>query len=189
MAIEDFAALSATLLDTGLAAVFNATNDGFNAKISHIAFGDGAHNVDRSEVALQNEIARIPVGNGERITDHSILVQGVLDSAPQFWCREMGFVLSDGTFLAIWSHPTQPRWYKSNGVPVVVAFELRITELVPVGSVTWQTSGPVVNVTSLKSTLGTSIIGFMNFRRGLETDIRAYQPPQRLARYYNNPLD
>jgi len=141
-------ALQPKLTSIGMRAIFNATNTGLNAAITHIAFGDGndaGYLPSGNETELVNEIVRVPVGGGLLVTDSQIQVQALLDDSASFWMHEVGFILEDGTLLAVWSDPDTPLAYKSDGVPLAVAYDLAFEGLPP-NSVTIVTSGPQVNI-------------------------------------------
>lgn len=144
-------AIQATILSTGLAAVFNATSSGLQANITHIAFGDGgsggSYEPTGSETQLRREITRVPVGGGERIAPNQIHLSSLLEDAniPEFWINEVGIVLEDGTMLALWSKPGTPLGYKSELTKLIVAFDLVLSG-VPANSVDVTLSGPSVNI-------------------------------------------
>lgn len=126
-------ALIPVITTKGLAAVFNGQNTGVSAEITHIALGDNGRTPSKNEVSLVNERMRIPIADGERIDDHQIHVTGLADGNTEFWVREIGFILSDGTMLAVWSD-TDPLAYKSAEVPLLLAFDLVLAAL-PANSV------------------------------------------------------
>jgi hypothetical protein len=126
--------MSTTLIpvitQAGLQAVFNATNSGLQADITHIALGDRGWLPDNTATALKNERRRIPVSNGERITPTQIHITAIEDGVElEYWVREVGFYLSDGTLLAIWSHDTQALAYKAGGVDLLLAFDMALAAL------------------------------------------------------------
>lgn len=124
----------------GLAAVFNADSDGVSARITHIALGSDGREPSKYEAALTSEKLRIAVADGERVSDTQIHVTGVVDGdVPEFWVREIGFYLEDGTLFAVWSD-TDPLAYIKSGVPVLLAFDLVLASL-PAGSVTVEGTG------------------------------------------------
>ncbi|MCF1459043.1 MAG: phage tail protein, partial [Shewanella sp.] len=118
----------------GLAAVFNAQNDGVSARITHIAFGDHGHIASKDDLSLDNERLRVPVADGERISDHQIHVSALADDEKEFWIKEVGFFLEDGTMLAIWAS-SEPLAYKSKAIPLLLGFDLAL-EALPAQSVT-----------------------------------------------------
>ncbi|PMN73152.1 phage tail protein [Enterovibrio norvegicus] len=117
----------------GLAAVFNGQNTGLSAEITHIALGEHGRTPSKNEVGLTKERMRIPVADGARIDDHQIHLTGLADGETEFWVREIGFMLADGTMLAVWSD-TNPLAYKSAEVPLLLALDLVLAAL-PANSV------------------------------------------------------
>lgn len=113
----------------GLAAVFDAEDQGLAAKITHIALGDHGRVPSKGELSLVNERMRIPIATGERINDQQIHLTGLADGTTEFWVREIGFILENGTMLAVWSDSKSPLAYKSAQVPLMLAFDLVLTAL------------------------------------------------------------
>lgn len=133
-------ALIPVITQAGLAAVFNAENDGLAARITHIGLGSERYEPQPSAKSLKRERRRIAVADGERIDDHQIHLTGVVDgSGAEFWVHEVGFFLEDGTLLAVWADTT-PLAYLSNAVPLLLAFDLRLDAL-PAESVTVEGTG------------------------------------------------
>lgn len=134
-------ALVPVITTKGLAAAFNADNTGLAAKITHIALGEHGRTPNKNEISLAKERLRVPVADGARINDHQIHVTAVADSGPAFWVREIGFILEDGTMLAVWSD-VNPLAYKSEGdaVPLLLGFDL-VLEALPAQSVTVEGTG------------------------------------------------
>lgn len=136
-----------------MAAIFNAGNNGLEGYISHVGFGDGAggsYQPTGNETALRREKSRVAIGGGERVGPTQILIQGVLDHGPEFWVREVGFFLADGTLFAVWSEVDAQgddilMLYKKIGVEFIFAYGLALSG-VPANSVNVQISGPAVNV-------------------------------------------
>jgi|26BtaG_2_1085354.scaffolds.fasta_scaffold00091_22 hypothetical protein len=133
-------ALVPTLTLAGLNAVFNAEGDGLQARITHIVLGDKARDPKPTHTSLGNQRRRVAIADGKKLADRQLHVTGVVDGdGPEFWVREVGFQLEDGTLLAIWSDQ-QPLAYVSNNVPLLLAFDLRLDAL-PADSVTIVTTG------------------------------------------------
>ena len=164
--------LTPKLTNAGMRALLNASNTGVEAAVSHIAFGDGNGNgytPQANQTDLANERARIPVGGGERVGNSEIVVEALFDFGPAFWIREVAFVLSDGTFLAVWSDPEVPLQYKNSDVPLVLAYNL-VLEGAPADTVTVNVSGPSINITIAGpfSQLAAELIRLQ--RRAVETE-------------------
>lgn len=134
--------ISPIITNAGLAAVLNATDDGLSARITHVALGDNAWTPDNTAVALQSERQRVAVSNGSRIQPNQIHITAVENGSTNYWIRELGFILDDGTLLAVWSDPSQPLAYKAAGVDVLLAFDLVLSAL-PDDSVTVVGTGGV----------------------------------------------
>ncbi len=127
--------LSPLLTSVGIAAVFNANNDGLQAHISHIAIGDGTWMPGFDATNLNNEIERVEILNSERLGPHQIHITAAIPAgAPEFWVHEIGVFLSDGTMLAIWASETTPIAYRSETADFLLSFDLKL-EAVPADSV------------------------------------------------------
>ena len=106
-------ALNPVITNKGLAAVFNSQNDGVAAKITHIGLGSNGRTASKNEISLTSEVDRISIADGERIDDYQIHLTALADGDNEFWIKEIGFFLEDGTMLAVWSSTT-PLAYKSS---------------------------------------------------------------------------
>ena len=133
------------ILESGLNAIWRAGNDGLAAQITHIALGDAGYLPNQSQTSLRAEKARYPIAGGSRVSPKQIHLTALADGPAEFWVREVGFVLSDGTMLAIWSDPAKPLAYKSPGVDLLLAYDLTLSA-VPADSVIVQSSGASLNL-------------------------------------------
>ena len=88
----------------------------------------------------------MPVGGGEKAGPFEIVVEALLDTGLGFTINEVGFVLDDGTLLAVWADPNISLAYKTAGVPLAVSYNLALAGIPP-GSLTLNISGPSVNLT------------------------------------------
>lgn len=127
-------ALTPVITNKGLAAIFSAQNDGFAAQITEIRLGEHGRTPSKSELGLTQEKMRIDVADGERVGDYQIHLTGLASGDTEFWVREVGFYLSDGTMFAVWSDEN-PLAYKSALVDLLLAFDL-VLEVLPAQSVT-----------------------------------------------------
>jgi len=127
--------LQPLITKAGLAAILRADNTGIAAQITHIALGTSGYSPDASFKSLQNEVARYPVAGGERLSNTLLHIVALADGSTAHWVREIGFLLSDGTLFAVWSHPTTPLAYKSADTDLLLAYDLSVAAL-PANSVT-----------------------------------------------------
>ncbi len=134
--------LTPIITSAGLSAVLNQTNDGLSAKIVSIALGDAAWEPDNTATALQNEITRVPVTGSTRVNPTQIHVTAIESGEVDYWVREIGFILDDGTLLAVWSQPDSDRAlaYKAASVDLLLGFDLLLSAL-PADSVIVEDTG------------------------------------------------
>lgn len=117
--------LDPILTDAGLAALQNSDATGIAAKITHIALGDVGATPIPSVQALQNERLRVACFSGGVTGNRQItLTANVAAGTPEFFVKEIGFFLEDGTLFAFWSHPEQALGYRSQTTPWFFKFVL-----------------------------------------------------------------
>ncbi|MBT9236804.1 phage tail protein [Pseudomonas sp. MG-2] len=138
--------LQPVITKAGLAAIFSASNAGFTAEITHIVVGTGYYTPSNEQKTLRNQVAKYPIAGGEKLTSTLLHLTAVADGAATFWVREIGFLLSDGTLLAVWSHPTEALAYKPAGDQLLLAYDLSLAAL-PANSVTINTTAAGLNLT------------------------------------------
>lgn len=164
--------LTATITSVGRTALFNAEDTGVNAEIAYIAFGDGngsGYEPSETLTALQNEIVRIPILNGKKISDSEIVVESIWNTDDEFRVFEVGFVLKDGTFLSIWSDPDTALMEKKQGVDLVIGYTL-LLETVPTDSLIIQVLDPDFEVIKIGSTLVNTVSVITLIRRMIESE-------------------
>jgi hypothetical protein len=122
-------ALQPIITTAGLQAVLNASNDGLQAKLTHIALGDSGWQPDGNATQLQQERQRIPISSSSRLQSNQLHITAVENSDQNYWVREIGLFLDDGTLLAIWSDAEQALAWKSADVDLLLAFDLLLTAL------------------------------------------------------------
>jgi hypothetical protein len=143
--------LSPVLTSAGLAAVAAAHGQGLQAKITHIALGDGGYAIRypsdtplataQARTVMQSEQVRVGVYAGAVPGPQQIVVEARIDAGkPNFWVKEVGFFLDDGTLFAIWSSDTLNLGFRGDLVPWVFRFALAWTQL-PDNAVTVAFSG------------------------------------------------
>lgn len=117
--------MNIVLTNAGLQAIVNAEQTGTApVVISQIAFGSGQYSANASQIALQNEIKRLPVISGGTDNDHSIHVAAQDTSSDSYSVYEFGLFLSDGTLLAVYSQTGTPILQKT--ISSVAQFECGI---------------------------------------------------------------
>lgn len=139
--------LTPTITSAGLQAVFNAQQNGLQAKIKSVALGDQGYTPNQTLTRLKNEISRLQVQSGKRLGDHQLHINLLENSSKNFWVKEVGFYLDDEdeTLFAVYSHPSTPLAHKSPQVDLLLAFDLALTG-VPGGSVDIEDIGADINI-------------------------------------------
>lgn len=128
-------ALQPVITKTGLAAIFTADNTGLSAKIGSIVLGTSGYTPDSDQKSLVNQVAEYPITGGERLSSTLLHIVALADGDKAFWVREIGFKLTSGALLAVWSHPTEALAYKPPNTDLLLAYDLSLTAL-PANSVT-----------------------------------------------------
>lgn len=132
-------ALIPVITTKGLAAAWTADNTGVAAKITHIALGSNGYSPSKGQISLQAEKKRYAIADGQRVGDTQIHVTALADDPSEFWVKEVGFYLEDGTLFAVWS-AANPLAYKSALVPLLLGFDL-VLDALPAGSITVVSTG------------------------------------------------
>lgn len=127
--------LQPIITKTGLAAILRADNTGIAAQITHVVLGTRGYTPDNEQKSLVSQVAKFPIAGGERLSSTLLHLTALADDGRAYWVREIGFLLSDGTLLAVWSHPTEALTYKSASSNVLLAYDLSLAAL-PADSVT-----------------------------------------------------
>ncbi|WNO10440.1 phage tail protein [Teredinibacter sp. KSP-S5-2] len=122
-------ALVPTITSAGLAAVFNATNDGLQARLTQVVFGEQGWTPDQNATHLRAEKNRVDIEGGSRVNQTQIHITAIENGNQEYWVREIGFLLSDGTLFAVWSDAQQPLAWKSADVDLLLAFDMVLSAL------------------------------------------------------------
>ncbi len=134
-----------TFTEVGLQALFNATQDGLEAKITEVGLGEGAYAPDQTRTTLQDEVHRLPIAAGKRVGANQVHLNVIDDTDHAFWVREVGFYLDDGTLLAVYSASEGALAYKSPTIDLLLAFDLSLNGI-PADSVTVIDTGANLNI-------------------------------------------
>lgn len=127
--------LQPVITKAGLAAILRADNTGIAAQITHIALGTSGYTPSADQKSLVSQTAKYPIAGGERLSSTLLHLTALADDERAYWVREIGFLLSDGTLLAVWSDSSTPLTYKAANSKVLLAYDLSLSAL-PADSVT-----------------------------------------------------
>ena len=117
--------MNIVLTNAGLQKIINAEQTGTApVVISQIAFGSGQYMANASQIALQNEIKRLPVISGGTDNDHAIHVAAQDVSSDSYSVYEFGLFFEDGTLFAVYSQTGTPILQKT--ISSVAQFECGI---------------------------------------------------------------
>lgn len=129
----------AVITQAGLNAAVSADSSGIKITVTHIGAGTAGYTPTRNRTALSQEVVRVPVAGGQKVSDTQWHLTAEFTSH-EFAAREVGFYLEDGTLFAVWSHPSNVLFHKTELGRIVQAFDL-VLEAVPAQSITVNTSG------------------------------------------------
>ncbi len=155
--------LQPVITQAGLAAIFRATNDGLSAQITHVVLGSTGYTPVQTQTALRSKKGTYPISDGQKLSSTQLHLTAVADDAAEYWVREVGFLLADGTLLAVWSDPAQALAYKSPNAQLLLAYDLSLAAL-PANSVTITSTGAGLNLTlseQLAALASASIAGML----------------------------
>ncbi|GAB6075796.1 phage tail-collar fiber domain-containing protein [Desulfurobacterium crinifex] len=100
-------------------------------KLTHIGFGDAGYTPKKSQTSLKNEIIRVPIASGKVFPSDGYMDLSALlpEDAPEFWIREIGWYLEDGTLAFVWSHPEVPIAWKNKNLKLLTGISVRVTDV------------------------------------------------------------
>lgn len=133
--------LQPTLTDAGLQAAFDASVNGIKLEITHIAFGDSGYDIVTNDnglstlTSLGNERDRAEVRGGGQVSSHQYQLSFAVQSSNEYFVREVGFFLEDGTLFGVWSNSQKPLMQKAQGVDLVMGLDIVLSAL-PANSLT-----------------------------------------------------
>lgn len=133
----------ATITQAGITAAVNADSNGMTINIGHISVGTSGYTPSREQTQLLSEVDRVAVQSSEQVDSSQWRVMGsFVDSS--YTAREVGFHLDDEaqTLFAVFSHQTDPIFYKTEGSTVFQPLTLSL-EAVPAQAITINAGGDV----------------------------------------------
>ena len=117
------------ITEIGLQRLMTAAQSGAAVTISHVALGDTGWSPTASATELQHECYRTAISGTRRINDTQQHFSFIVQGASEYWIREIGLILDDGTLFAIWSDTEHPLAWKAAHVDFLLGYDLVLTEL------------------------------------------------------------
>ena len=117
------------ITEHGMRILFNELVDHNEARITHIALGDSAWTPTATAISLQNERHRVPITGTRRVSDTQQHVTFIEQGEIEYWVREVGLLLDDGSLFAVWSDEVHPLAWKAAGIDLILAFDIVLTGL------------------------------------------------------------
>ena len=139
-------ALQPVITKAGLSAIWRQDNTGVAAQITHVVVGTAGYTPVNTQTALRAQVAKFPISDGKKLSTTLLHVTALADGPLAIWVREIGFLLSDGTLLAVWSSAGDPLAFKPADADLLLAYDLSLTALPP-DSVTITSTGAGLNLT------------------------------------------
>ncbi|AEV37559.1 pyocin R2_PP, tail fiber protein [Pseudovibrio sp. FO-BEG1] len=122
-------AINPTLTRAGMRSIFEASDAGLHARITHLAFGTSRYTPTGNENNLKSEKARVEIVGSRYLDDFQMEITAKIDGDSGFTLAELGVLLEDGTLLAVWSDPETPLAQYTPGVPIAFSFVLALAAL------------------------------------------------------------
>lgn len=126
MATQTNTILQPTITQAGLQALINSDANGLEAKITSVGLGSSGYAPSPTDTRLRNQVHKIALASGQKVSPTQLHLSVIDDTSHEFWVREVGFYLEDGTLFAIYSDAEKTLAYKSPDVDLLLAFDLSI---------------------------------------------------------------
>lgn len=124
---EDF---NPVITEAGMAASLAAKTGGFAVDITHVAVGNTGYVIPVSDTGLatQTELSseqqRVAIQGASEVGEGQTDISFIIDGPGDYYIREIGFFLSDGTLFAIASNATRALMWKSEISRALIGLEL-----------------------------------------------------------------
>lgn len=135
------------ITEAGFNAALAAADGGFVVDVTHVAVGSSGYAVSTNgagratQTALVAEQQRVTIQDAREVGNGQTDISFVVDGPGDYYIREIGFFLSDGTLFAIASDPVTALMWKSAISRAAIALEL-VFEAVNPDAVTIVAAGP-----------------------------------------------
>jgi len=158
--------------EAGHAARMAAVAGGFAVEVAEIAVGAAGYHVAidaatgrATATELQAERDRVPVQDVQTVAPNQKDISFVINPSEEYYIREIGFFLADGTLYAVASHPTQALDWASPATRNLIALEYVIEDGDP-ASFDFVSNGPPLN---LLMTREIAVLSNFHMRNALES--------------------
>lgn len=160
-------ALQPVITKAGLSAIWRQDNTGVAAQITHVVVGTAGYTPVNTQTALRAQVAKFPISDGRKLSTTLLHVTALADGPLAIWVREIGFLLSDGTLLAVWSSAGDPLAFKPADADLLLAYDLSLTALPP-DSVTITSTGAGLNLTLSEELAALASVQIAEMLRGVK---------------------
>lgn len=160
-------ALQPVITKAGLSAIWRQDNTGVAAQITHVVVGTAGYTPVNTQTALRAQVAKFPISDGKKLSTTLLHVTALADGPLAIWVREIGFLLSDGTLLAVWSSAGDPLAFKPADADLLLAYDLSLTALPP-DSVTITSTGAGLNLTLSEELAALASVQIAEMLRGVK---------------------
>ena len=120
--------------EVGMQRLAEASQTEHAINISHIALGDNNWTPTAQATQLQHECQRVALTGERSISETQKHFSFVIQGETEYWVREVGLILDDGTLFAIWSDEEHPLAWKAAHTDLLLGYDLALTDL-PTGRV------------------------------------------------------
>jgi hypothetical protein len=124
--------LAAITTNAGRAKILNQDQQGLSVRITHLAVGSAGYTPVATQTALQAEQERVEIADSrETPAEDRLDLSAVVNSALEYWVREIGLYDEDGVLIFLWSAPqaSLSLGYKSANVDFLLGLSLSLADL------------------------------------------------------------
>ena len=115
--------------EVGMQRLFAAAQSEQAVTVTHIALGDSGWTPTAQATALQQERYRTTISGTRRLGDMQQHMSFIVQGESEYWVREVGLILADGTLFAIWSDEQHALAWKSAHMDLLLGYDLLLTAL------------------------------------------------------------
>ena len=117
------------ITELGLQRLMAAAQSDEAITITHVALGDTGWSPTAAATALQHECYCTAISGTRQINDTQQHFTFIVQGEHEYWIKEMGLILDDGTLFAIWSDTAHPLAWKAANMDFLLGYDLVLTAL------------------------------------------------------------